>query len=236
MDGDATNGARADGGTPSTSETAGPEKRIGRRAFLGLMLAGLAALFLGKDLFAWIGEGVRSAGGNAGFRINSVAKAPLFDEATWHLTVDGLFRKPLTLSFPEFTDLPQVEQLRDFYCVEGWGVTDVTWRGVTLGELMNRADIHPEATHLILHSSDGVGYTDSVTIEEARRPDTLLAHQLNGEPLTHDMGNPVRLVFPGTYGYKYVKWVVRVEAVALGSEGYKGYWEQYGYPADATIP
>jgi methionine sulfoxide reductase catalytic subunit len=213
----------------------GSEKNIGRRAFLGLMVVGLAALFLGKDLFSWIGGSVKSASGVEGFRINSVAKAPEFEPAAWLLTVDGLFRRPLALSFAELTDLPQVERIRDFHCVEGWGVDDVKWRGVTVGELMDYADVDPQATHLVFHSADDAGYTDSLTIEEARRADTLLAHELNGEPLTHDMGSPLRLVLPDSYAYKNVKWVVRVEAVALGPEGYRGYWEERGYPADATI-
>jgi DMSO/TMAO reductase YedYZ molybdopterin-dependent catalytic subunit len=221
--------------TTETPRRDGPQKQIGRRAFLGLMVAGIAALFLGKDLFSWISRGAGTSVGTTGFRINSVAPVPEFDENTWRLTVDGLFRKPLTLTFSQFKDLPQVEQTRDFYCVEGWSVTGVQWTGVTLRELMARADIDPQATHLIFHSGDSAGYTDSLTLEEAMRTDTLLAHMLNGEALTPDMGRPLRLVLPGNYGYKYVKWVVRVEAVALGAKGYSGYWEGYGYPQDATI-
>jgi DMSO/TMAO reductase YedYZ molybdopterin-dependent catalytic subunit len=216
-------------------EMAGLEKPIGRRAFIGLMVAGLAALFLGKPLFSALFGRVSSSTGDMGFRINSVGGTPEFDEATWRLTFDGLFRKPATLTFSEFTDLPQATRTKDFYCVEGWGVTGVAWQGVTMTEIMKRFDIDPSATHIILHSGDTAGYTDSVTIAEASRDDTLLAHRLNGQPLPPEMGRPLRLVLPGNYGYKYVKWVVRVEAVTLGQQGYLGYWEGYGYPADATI-
>lgn len=214
------------------------ERPIGRRAFIGLMAAGVAALFLGKDLFAWIGRwggGGGNSRGTRGFRINSVAPSPEFVEDTWRLTVDGLFRKPLSLTFADFKALPQEEQTQDFLCVEGWGVDAVVWKGLTVRELMSQADIDPSATHLIFHSGDTAHYTDSLTIEEAGRPETLLAHGLNGDPLVADMGSPVRLILPGNYGYKYVKWVVRVEAVALGPEGYSGYWEERGYPAGATI-
>jgi sulfoxide reductase catalytic subunit YedY len=213
------------------------DRPIGRRTFLGLMVAGVAALFLGRDLFAWIGRlgGGPSSRGTEGFRINSVAPAPEFDEATWRLAVDGLVRKPLSLTFAQFTELPQVEQTQDFYCVEGWGVPDVMWKGVTVRELLGQADIDPQATHLIFHSGDSALYADSLTMEEAMRPDTLLVHSLNGDPLIAGMGSPVRLIIPGKYGYKSVKWVVRVEAVALGPEGYHGYWEQRGYSAEADI-
>jgi hypothetical protein len=218
---------------PSGGE--GFEKHIGRRAFLGLMVVGMAGLFLGKPLFSALVGAIGQPADELGFRINSVGGTPAFDESTWRITFDGLFRKPATLSFPEFISLPQVLQTRDFYCVEGWGVKNVAWGGVTLTEVMRQFDIDPTATHLILHSSDSAAYTDSVTIEEASRVDTLLAHELNGQPLLPAMGQPVRLVLPNNYGYKYVKWVVRVEAAALDKSGYFGYWESQGYPQNATI-
>ncbi len=219
---------------PDVSDMPHSETHIGRRAFLGLMIAGLAGLFLGRDLFSALTPKTSNSSGTTGFRINSVASAPTFDESTWRLTFDGLFRKPATLTFSEFKDLPQVDRVRDFHCVEGWGVNGVKWTGVTLAAVMKHFDIDPSATHIIFHSSDSAAYTDSVTLEEASRDDTLLAHSLNDEPLIHDMGSPLRLVLPNTYGYKYVKWVERVEAVAL-TDGYKGYWEKFGYPEDATL-
>ncbi|MFH0914913.1 MAG: molybdopterin-dependent oxidoreductase [bacterium] len=216
------------------NERADSEKRIGRRAFIGLIVAGVAALFLGKELLPRIPAGGGQSASGGTFRINSITAGADFDRATWRLTVDGLFRKPMTLTFEQFLDLPQVEQTRDFQCVEGWGVAGVRWKGITVRELMERADIDPQATHLVFYSSDDV-YTDSLTLDEALRPDTLLAHELDGEILTPEMGQPLRLVLPGSFGYKYVKWVVRVEAIASGPDGYEGYWEQRGYPADATI-
>jgi DMSO/TMAO reductase YedYZ molybdopterin-dependent catalytic subunit len=213
----------------------GSETHIGRRAFIGLMIAGAAALFLGRDLFSAVFGSAKSPLGGGGFRINSVGGTPSFDEATWRVSFDGLFRRPATLTFSQLTALSQVERTRDFYCVEGWGVPNVVWRGVTLREVMKRFDIDPSATHIVFHSSDSVAYTDSVTLEEAERDDTLLAWELNGELLPPEQGRPLRLVLPGTYGYKYVKWVVRVEAVALGEDGYSGFWEERGYPEDATI-
>lgn len=212
------------GGTPRNSE-----RPIGRRAFIGLVIAGLVALFLGKELFPSLRGGSGASDGT--FRTNSVVPPPDFDPATWRLSVDGMFRKPMTLTYEDFLALPQVERTRDFYCVEGWGVTNVLWKGVTVSALLERADIDPKATHLVFYSGDGV-YDDSLTIEEARRDDTLLANELNGQPLAPDRGQPLRLVLPDNYGYKYVKWVVRVEAIAAE---FSGYWEDRGYPADGTI-
>ena len=153
----------------------------------GLMVAGVAALFLGKDLFSWLGRWVGSRGGSqgtAGFRINSVAPRLPFAEDTWRLTVDGLFRKPLALTFAQFKDLPQVERTQDFYCVEGWGVSGCRLEGARpCGTCWSRPTSIPRATHLVFHSGDSAQYTDSLTLEEALQSDTLLAHGLNGEPL-----------------------------------------------------
>jgi len=207
------------------------EKLIGRRAFISLVLAGLAALFLGKEILPSLRLGTGGSTPSGSFRINSVAPAPAFERSTWRLTLDGMFRKPMTLTYQDFLALPQVERTRDFYCVEGWGVTGVTWRGVTVRTLMEQGDIDPRATHLVFYSGDEV-YDDSLTLEEALRDDTLLAHELNGGPLEADMGLPLRLVLPDNYGYKYVKWVIRVEAI---DEPFSGYWEDRGYPADGSI-
>jgi methionine sulfoxide reductase catalytic subunit len=218
------------GNVERTEETIG-DKPIGRRAFIGLIIAGLAALFLGKEVWSALRPTGTGSGGT--FRINSVVHGPDFDRDSWQLTVDGLFRRPVTLSYAGFLDLPRVERTRDFYCVEGWGVTNVRWSGVQVSHIMELADIDPKATHLVFYSGDGV-YDDSLTIEEALRDDTLLADQIDGKPLEPDNGLPLRLVLPGSYGYKDVKWVIRVEAIT--AEEYSGYWEDRGYPADATIP
>jgi sulfoxide reductase catalytic subunit YedY len=211
------------------------EKNIGRRTFIGLMLAGIVALFVGKDILPRVTAGGGSAGGTSSFRINSVKDGPPFVEATWRMTVDGLVAKPFSLTYSEFTDLPQVKLTRDFLCVEGWGVPGCVWKGVAVKELVQRAGVDPQATDLVFHSGDGV-YADSLTLEQAGLDDVLLVYELNGAPLPPAMGQPVRLIYPGHYGYKYVKWVERVEAINTKQTDFTGYWEHYGYSADATIP
>jgi methionine sulfoxide reductase catalytic subunit len=207
----------------------GFERHIGRRTFITLMAAGLLVLF-GRALISRLPPGLKVGG----FVINSVAAAPRFEANTWRLSFDGLVRKPLRLTFAEYLALPQTAEARDFYCVDGWGVGGVHWTGVTLRDLMTRSDVDPRATHLVFHSGDGI-YTDSLTINEAMQPDVLLVHLRDGDPLSMDQGLPVRLVVPGSWGYKSVKWVVRVEAITVGPGGYQGYWENRGYPANASI-
>ena len=170
----------------SDYEKRSDEKNIGRRTFLGLLAAGVVAFFAGKDVIPRLVSSGSSpvtttlsggpSGGStttteaesptAGFRINSVKKGPAFDSAAWRLTVGGLVGAPLTLTFADFTALPQTTVVRDFYCVEGWGVTDVEWKGVLVSELMRRAKVDATATHLVFRSGDDV-YADSLTLEQA---------------------------------------------------------------------
>jgi sulfoxide reductase catalytic subunit YedY len=219
------------GGPPGAGYNAmGTEKHIGRRAFLTLLGAGVVALVFGRDLLSLLFNAPEAGS----FAINTVSAPPPFEAKTWRLTVVGLVQKPLEFSWDDFLSLPQTKETRDFECVEGWGVKGVEWTGVRMRELMDRAKIDPTATHLVFHSGE-LEYTDSLTVAEAQADEILLAHELNGKALSVDHGRPVRLIVPGRYGYKYVKWVMKIDVIAAGPEGYQGYWENRGYTADAKI-
>ena len=211
----------------------GEPKLIGRRAFLSLLGGMVAFLFVPTALerLSRVFGAVLYIGG---FVINSVAPAPAFAPERWRLAVDGQVDKPLQLAAADVHRLPRVEMTKDFACVDGWGVRDVRWAGVPVGQLLATAGTRSNATHIVFHSGDGV-YSDSLTVAQARGPDVVLAYEMNGQPLTVEHGFPLRLVVAGSYGYKSVKWVEKVEAVSLGSDGYKGYWEKQGYPAQAGI-
>ena len=113
----------------------------------------------------------------------------------------------------------------DFQCVTGWRVDDVPWKGVQLGDLLDDVGVQPEATHVRFHCFDGV-YTETLTLEQARRDDVLVAHHMDGKPVTREHGGPVRLYVAPMYGYKSLKWLERIEvADALDRPTDPGYWE-----------
>jgi methionine sulfoxide reductase catalytic subunit len=205
------------------------DKPIGRRAFLGLMVAGAVAFVFGRDALPRLTGPLDTSAATGGI----YTPQPV-DLAHWHLAVDGLVDERVKVSWPELLALPQADATLDFRCIDGWRTQPRRWTGVRLRELLDLAGAKPEATHVVFHSAD-VAYTDSLTIAEAQADDVLLAHRLDGAPLGQQQGLPVRLVTGGRYGYKYVKWVTRIEVIAAGPEGYKGYYEKRGYSAEARM-
>ncbi|MDO9099015.1 MAG: molybdopterin-dependent oxidoreductase [Candidatus Methanoperedens sp.] len=186
--------------------------------FLGIIIAGLSLL--------------KKAGIKAvnRFRIRSIEQTPSFDPNTWKLTIEGLVKTPLTISYGELLKLESEEQVRDFHCVEGWSVNDVKWKGIRLKVLFDMAGIAPEAAFATFYSASGI-YKDSLSIKEALEPGVMLAYLLNDETLPEEQGKPLRLVMPRMFGYKNVKWVNRI---TLTGTQEIGYWERFGYKMDGV--
>ena len=127
--------------------------------------------------------------------------------------------------------MPAEHLVRPFQCVTGWRVDSVQWTGVKLGRLLDEAGLAPGAAALRFFSFDGL-YTESLTIDQARLPDVIVAYRMLGAPVTRAHGGPVRLYVPEMYGYKSIKWLQRVSVVR---EVVPGYWEQNGYAVDAWV-
>ena len=203
-----------------------PQQRVGRRAVLGGIGAGVIALVTGGRLLPRI----TLPFSDGGWRIYNVA-GHVPPATGFTLQVDGMVQQPLSLSLADVLGLPQHEVVEDFECVTGWRVRNVRWEGVRIDQLLDRAGAHPHATHLTFHSRDGV-YTDSLSITDATSRRTMLATAMNGDRVSREHGGPVRLVVPSMYGYKSVKWVGRIEVTDHQDTGY---WEQRGYARDARI-
>ena len=230
-----------------TSADAGPPdhgRPVGRRVVLGLLGLGAAGIVTGTR----VQDAVNSAlapielhdptgltsliplGEN--FRYYSVTGGvPTRDEATYRLTVSGLVDRPTTLTLSDLRTMPQTELVRDFQCVTGWRVPRVRWSGVRLSTLLDRAGVRAAGRALRLTSFDGT-YTDSLTIDQARRPDVLVALKMLGSDVTHDHGGPVRLYVAPMYGYKSVKWLSGIEVTDVV---FPGYWEHRGYAVDGFV-
>jgi DMSO/TMAO reductase YedYZ molybdopterin-dependent catalytic subunit len=224
-----------------TDDGSEPEGRpFGRRAFFVMVGAGLSSLAWGGsalDLASKstlvLPEPVRAAiPVGQGWRIYAVNRPyPRFDPARWRLRIDGLVERPQSLTYADLLALPQVDQTSDFHCVTGWSVDDVRWRGVRFADLLAAAASLPAARALAFVSAERP-YVDTLTMEQALARDALLAHTMDGRPLTRPHGAPARVVMPRMYGYKGVKWLERIVVTDRVEDGF---WEQRGYDRDAWV-
>jgi DMSO/TMAO reductase YedYZ molybdopterin-dependent catalytic subunit len=149
----------------------------------------------------------------------------------YRLKVDGLVTTPNSITIEQLKSLPVTKQIKNFQCVTGWNVANVVWEGIHISELVSLVNPTSEASFITFYSADGA-YTESLSLQEAMEGDVLLAYKMDGQPLRVEQGFPLRLVVPRMYGYKSIKWVNRVE---FASSRIQGYWEQRGYPAEATF-
>jgi DMSO/TMAO reductase YedYZ molybdopterin-dependent catalytic subunit len=213
---------------------------VGRRVVLGM--AGLGAL--GVVIGAKVQRGVNHALGPVssgvsgvlpaagGFRIYTVTDSVKNIPATaYHLTVGGLVDRPRSFSFAELQALPQTRMTDTFHCVTGWSVPNVAWAGVALPDLLDAVGVRAGARGVKFTSFDGA-YTESLTLEQARRRDVIVATSMLGGPVTHEHGGPVRMYVAPMYGYKSTKWLSGIELV---DRVRPGYWEVRGYDVDGWV-
>ncbi len=165
--------------------------------------------------------------------------------AGWRLQVDGLVVNRLSLSLTDLRALPQPAQITRHDCVEGWSAIG-QWQGAPLAEILKRAGPLPAARFAVFHcadfyerAADGTGqYYESIDLIDAFHQQTILAHSLNGEPLSVGHGAPARLRVERQLGYKQAKYVMRIElAERLDGfgRGKGGFWPDRGYEWYAGI-
>jgi DMSO/TMAO reductase YedYZ molybdopterin-dependent catalytic subunit len=153
-----------------------------------------------------------------------------FDAASWRLTVGGLAnrRDDLILTLDDIKQLPRTEMTTEFKCIEGWS-TIVNWAGVRFSDLV--AEVMPGIALQTLPAYVSMttpdrNYFVGWDIESIMHPQTLLAYEMNGEPLTPEHGAPLRLASPTKYGIKQIKRIGRIEFTA---DRPRDYWAEQGY-------
>jgi DMSO/TMAO reductase YedYZ molybdopterin-dependent catalytic subunit len=159
----------------------------------------------------------------------------------WTLKVDGLVQTPGQFSLAQLRLMKVRTQITRHDCVEGWSAIG-KWTGVPLGEVLSLVQPHPTARYVVFHCADpmddGSRYYESIDLDEARHPQTILAYELNGVVLPVKNGAPIRVRIERQLGYKMAKYIMRIELVAdlkgVGG-GNGGYWEDQGYEWYAGI-
>jgi DMSO/TMAO reductase YedYZ molybdopterin-dependent catalytic subunit len=164
--------------------------------------------------------------------------------ADWRLVVDGLVETPASLSLAALQAMPSRTQITRHDCVEGWSAIG-QWTGVPLVQVLAQVKPKPAAKYVVFHCADSFAdgddstpYYESIDMQDAYHPQTLLAYTLNDKPLPITNGAPLRLRVERQLGYKHAKYLMRLELVAdfaaIG-DGNGGYWEDQGYQWYAGI-
>jgi DMSO/TMAO reductase YedYZ molybdopterin-dependent catalytic subunit len=157
---------------------------------------------------------------------NALSGTQVIDEASYRLVVDGLVDRPVSLSYADLQALPQESWLMDLNCVEGWNFT-AKWTGPSLSAILDDAGVKSDAAIAIFYTADvPTGYT-SLDLSYIRDNGILLGLRLNDVTLPADRGFPFQVVAKAKYGYKWAKWVTRIELSS--NADFRGYWESVGY-------
>lgn len=153
----------------------------------------------------------------------------------WRLTIGGAVDQPRTYDLADVRAMPAVSQETTLMCISnrvGGGLeSNARWTGVPLRDLIAQAGPVDGVVEVLVSAVDG--YTDTFSITKAMEPTTLLAYEMNGEPLPHRHGFPARIIVPGLFGEKNVKWVTRVDLV---TEESKGFYERQGWGPSFVVP
>jgi DMSO/TMAO reductase YedYZ molybdopterin-dependent catalytic subunit len=222
---------------------------MGRRALLlgglGLVMAGGSAALLRKlfrvatfsyDGIQYKGRLVQPITPNDLFYcVTKNVIDPTVDLALWRLEVSGLVENARTYRLQDLHALPPNEQETTLMCIsnglDAGLISNAVWKGVPLRDLLDPAAPLAQAAKVRLHGVDN--YTDTISLEKAMDPNTLIAYEMNGAILPERHGYPVRAVVPGYFGEKHVKWLTRIE-VTTGEA--KGFYEKQGWGPDFVVP
>jgi DMSO/TMAO reductase YedYZ molybdopterin-dependent catalytic subunit len=219
-------------------------KPVGRRVVLGVVALGALGVTVGPyaqnvldsvlaEVSAKDPTGISGLlPGGGGFRFYSVSDSiPHRTAEDYRLTVDGLVDHPVSYTLADLRAMTRTRLVRDVQCVTGWRVPHYAFAGVRISDLLDAAGVRPGAKALHFTCFDGI-YTESLTLDQARRPDVLVAYEMDDEPVTAAHGGPVRLYVAPMYFYKSAKWL---SGITVTDKVEPGYWEQYGYDVDGWV-
>jgi DMSO/TMAO reductase YedYZ molybdopterin-dependent catalytic subunit len=163
---------------------------------------------------------------------NALAGTQYIDRESYRLTVDGLVDSPLSLSYADLQDYPQISQLMELDCVEGWNFV-AKWTGPALRDIFDDAKVRPEAQIAIFHTTDVPQGYSSLELTYIYDQNIIIALKDNDITLPPERGFPFQVVAMSKFGYKWAKWVNRIE---LSSDiSFRGYWESEGFNNNADV-
>jgi DMSO/TMAO reductase YedYZ molybdopterin-dependent catalytic subunit len=169
-------------------------------------------------------------GSVADFQENSILGPQVVDPDTYRLEIDGLVTQSASYTISQLLVLPHEIKIVELQCVEGWRVKAL-WEGIPLARLFQDVEPAGDATTVIFYAADG--YTTSIPLSTILERDLILADRVNGVVLPVEQGFPLQLVAEEKYGYKWIRWITRIELSADST--YRGYSESRGFTNSGEI-
>jgi DMSO/TMAO reductase YedYZ molybdopterin-dependent catalytic subunit len=153
----------------------------------------------------------------------------------WHLEVGGRVQNRAAWRFQDLIGFKAISQETTLMCIsnglDAGLMSNAIWKGLPLRDLLDQAVPLSGAARVRLHGVDN--YTDTIPLEKAMEPTTLLAYEMNGVSLPDRHGYPLRVIVPGYFGEKHVKWLTRIEVTDASA---KGFYEAQGWGPDFIVP
>ena len=166
------------------------------------------------------------------FRENSIKGPQYIDLSTYRLVATGLVENETAYTYNDVIDKhAHYEKVVTIHCVEGWDVT-ILWEGVLVKDLLEEAGYNSSSNVVIFYAQDG--YSTSLPLSYIISNNILIAYKMNDVVLLPQRGFPFQLVAESKYGYKWIKWITRIEV--SNDVNYRGYWESRGFSNDADLP
>lgn len=158
------------------------------------------------------------------FRENSIKGPQKVDINNYTLQITGRVQNPKNYTYKEVISHKNYQKVVTLNCVEGWSVT-ILWRGILVSELINETKPAPDGKTVIFYAADG--YSTSFPLDYLNNNHILMAYKMNNVTIPPERGFPFQLVAESKWGYKWVKWITKIEI--SNNTNYTGYWESRGY-------
>jgi DMSO/TMAO reductase YedYZ molybdopterin-dependent catalytic subunit len=164
------------------------------------------------------------------FRENSIKGTQKIDINTYQLEVTGLVANPQNYTYDQVKEFQSYQKVIKLDCVEGWSV-NILWQGVMVKDILNDVKPLPQANTVIFYAVDG--YSTSFPLEYLQNNQIIMAYKMNNATIPPERGFPFQLVAESKWGYKWIKWIKKIEL--SDNPNYQGYWESRGYSVSGNL-
>jgi len=162
---------------------------------------------------------------------NAIKGTQYLNDSSYRLEITGLVNKTVEYTYDQVINgFQKYQKVVTIYCVEGWNAK-ILWEGFLVDDLIKQAGVNSSAVAVIFYASDG--YSTELPLDYITNNHILIAYKMNGLTIPLERGFPFELVAESQYGYKWIKWITKIELT--DNPNYLGYWESRGYPNNATL-